>query len=186
MGEKEFNKALQLVKLKRAVLKYAEDKGYHNAKFVITFDYTILYGNVYPSCSFLLSNQEKRTLAKANNTDYYLIKNDDSVALLKVKNIAQALDYAFEANFSKSQHPKDLKVKHDEHFDPVEDAMEYAVLGAKIKPFFYSQRNKLANLFKKWAKDNELAVCPTNLITWLSSNDLLDMNKVFELLNKEK
>lgn len=50
--------------------------------------------------------------------------------------------------------------------------------------FLYSQRNKLANLFKQWAKDNEVAICPTNLITWLSGNELLNMNKVFELLEK--
>lgn len=70
--------------------------------------------------------------------------------------------------------------------DPVDDAMQYAEEASKIKPFLYSERNKLANLFKKWAKDNDAAICPTNLITWLSSNTLLDMNKVFELLEKEK
>jgi len=71
-----------------------------------------------------------------------------------------------------------------EEHNHLPDAMEYAEKSMAIKPFLYSQRNKLANLFKQWAKDNEVAICPTNLITWLSSNDLLDMNKVFELLEK--
>lgn len=73
----------------------------------------------------------------------------------------------------------------EEHNDML-DATEYAEIASTIKPFLYSQRNKLANLFKQWAKDNEVAICPTNLITWLSSNELLNMNKVFELLEKEK
>ena len=73
----------------------------------------------------------------------------------------------------------------EEHNDML-DVEEYAEEISKIKPFLYSKRNELANLFKRWAKDNEAAICPTNLITWLSSNELLNMNKVFELLEKEK
>lgn len=71
----------------------------------------------------------------------------------------------------------------EEHNDML-DATEYAEEISKIKPFFYSERNKLVKLFEQWAKDNKAAICPINLITWLSCNKLLDMNKVFELLEK--
>jgi len=111
----EFDKELQLEKFKIAVLEYAKNKGYDNAEFVITFEYTTIYGNVYPSCSFLTSSREKRTLVQANDTDYYLVKNDEKVAPLKTKNITQALDYAFEATFTKLYHPKESEPTI--HFD---------------------------------------------------------------------
>lgn len=50
---------------------------------------------------------------------------------------------------------------------------------------WFSKRKKLADMFEKWAKENNVLNCPTSVITWLLMNNCLNENKCYELL-KEK
>lgn len=51
---------------------------------------------------------------------------------------------------------------------------------------FFSERNKIAKRFETWCKENNIAICSVNCITFLEMKGLLDENKVKEVLKDEK
>lgn len=52
--------------------------------------------------------------------------------------------------------------------------------------FIFSQRKYIADLFVEWAKSNNAAIEPINVITWLYTKNLLNEENVTKLLEKEK
>lgn len=52
--------------------------------------------------------------------------------------------------------------------------------------FFFSQRKELEKRFIKWAEDGNAAICPFNVITFLSCKGLLKESKIIDFLNQEE
>ena len=46
----------------------------------------------------------------------------------------------------------------------------------------YSQRKKLEQLFRQWAKVNGVAMSPANVIAWLHTNGMINKDKVVDFL----
>ncbi len=52
-----------------------------------------------------------------------------------------------------------------------------------MKLLFYSQRHKLAKMFKKWCKENNADDKDlTNMVTWLHINNLLNVEEVEKII----
>lgn len=49
----------------------------------------------------------------------------------------------------------------------------------------FSQRKKMEDKFLHWAEKNKITVCPLNVITYLYSNDLINVDKFLEYLKEE-
>lgn len=50
----------------------------------------------------------------------------------------------------------------------------------------YSERNDLAKKFEEWCKENNIAICSVNCITFLEMKGLLDLKKVKQVIKDEK
>ena len=51
---------------------------------------------------------------------------------------------------------------------------------------FYSDRKALANMFEKWAKENNACICSENVIAFLQICKILNEDKVKEVLENGK
>lgn len=51
---------------------------------------------------------------------------------------------------------------------------------------WFSQRNKLSELFEKHCEESKTLCCPVNMIAWLYSLGLLNEEKVKEYLKENK
>lgn len=49
----------------------------------------------------------------------------------------------------------------------------------------FDKRHKLGKEFEKWAKENNVLNCPESVITWLYSNDLLNIQQVSKHLGSD-
>lgn len=50
----------------------------------------------------------------------------------------------------------------------------------------YSERMRIATLYRKWLEDFLVTDCPENLIAFLYSNGLLDVKSVVEFVQKDE
>lgn len=50
---------------------------------------------------------------------------------------------------------------------------------------YFSEREKLANLYKKWQKENNILDCAASVIGFLVSNKLVNCDLARELIHKE-
>ena len=51
---------------------------------------------------------------------------------------------------------------------------------------YFSEREKLADLYHKWRKENNILDCAASVITFLVSNKLVNCDLARELIHKEK
>lgn len=50
---------------------------------------------------------------------------------------------------------------------------------------YFSDRKKLEEKYKKWVKQEKVANCPFNVISFLELNNLLNRKKVFKYLESK-
>ena len=51
---------------------------------------------------------------------------------------------------------------------------------------FFSQRRRLAALYQKWCRDNQIKDCPESLIAFLQGNDIINGAKAVAYLDEKK
>lgn len=51
---------------------------------------------------------------------------------------------------------------------------------------FFSKRKELENRYYDWVKENKVADCPFNVITFMSAHGLIDEEKALEFLKEKK
>lgn len=51
---------------------------------------------------------------------------------------------------------------------------------------YFSEREKLADLYYKWRKENNILDCAASVITFLVSNKLVNCDLARELIHKEE
>jgi hypothetical protein len=50
---------------------------------------------------------------------------------------------------------------------------------------YFSHRNKLEKMILKWMDENGVLNCPLNTISFLQQNDLIDLDKVRDFLERD-
>ena len=50
---------------------------------------------------------------------------------------------------------------------------------------WFNKRHQLAKCFESWAKENQAAICPLNVITWLLTDNMLNEENVLKYLDKK-